>query len=524
MYMRTLTRNIEKRDCVDISIASKVQIPPPHQASRDFSALCMSNCLGRFKLNKFNQSNTMVMQKTRSIVEKIATGGLESALRHLNLKKNPFEVFELFSEGLSEEELKKHETIFQNRETISSLLLNAIRTRRSFKVVLHGMAGVGKSSILNLVLYILRRERRYLAFKLNINDDLIKNPNLLIKELLGHFGGTILDDALKAEGIMERLQAIVKRRKERRELRQIALLALLYSNERLSFESGSGGLIRAKLTIGIKPLEFEVTAEDADQVKIVAEQTRIPGTLLSEVLNGAFDLIQELGYEGAVIGIDDADKLTEEGLERALMSILKSLFYPQAKYHLIVVMAERDGRKKILSDIFTYEYVRPFLKDDFMKALEALYKSQAINLNKPLTEIFESSVLEIIYQRSEGKLRDAILDCGRCIDAACGLGKTQIDLNTYEISLASDEIQAYIKSLDRDDPHMKIIRFLYERGPTYTRNKALQTYVGVSAGRVSQIFNELNQRKIVSKTKMGRKVIYRLDLATMDVIRKGSYV
>src|SRR5579859_122430 len=82
--------------------------------------------------------------------------GLEAgvkALSRFNLKENPFQVFELFEQGLDKQSLKRDESLFRDRKDLVEKIITGILTSKSYKVALHGDLGVGKSSLLNKILY-----------------------------------------------------------------------------------------------------------------------------------------------------------------------------------------------------------------------------------------------------------------------------------------------------------------------------------------------------------------------------------
>ena len=67
--------------------------------------------------------------------------GLEASIKGLsrfNLKENPFQVFELFEQGLDKQSLKRDEVLFRDRKDIVEKIITGISTSRSYKVALHG--------------------------------------------------------------------------------------------------------------------------------------------------------------------------------------------------------------------------------------------------------------------------------------------------------------------------------------------------------------------------------------------------
>jgi hypothetical protein len=109
-------------------------------------------------------------------------------LRKLNLTGNPFEDFELLEETLGKAALDRHALLFKDRKEITQLLLFGVASSASCKVVLHGEAGVGKSSLLNKVLRDLR-QGGFFGIKYRVNVASAGDATLLERELLRTFGG-----------------------------------------------------------------------------------------------------------------------------------------------------------------------------------------------------------------------------------------------------------------------------------------------------------------------------------------------
>ena len=150
-----------------------------------------------------------------SILNELKSFNIETTLKeHFNLSANPFTPQELFYEGISEPEAQKHDVIFQDRRELLQQLLISIQGQASCKAVLFGDRGVGKSSLMNLILFSLARER-YLTMKISITQEDVESE-LLHKKILRELATTLIANIIETtgtswEGVKTRIRALFNR-------------------------------------------------------------------------------------------------------------------------------------------------------------------------------------------------------------------------------------------------------------------------------------------------------------------------
>jgi hypothetical protein len=428
-------------------------------------------------------------------------------LRKLNLTGNPFEDFELLDETLSRTKLDEHAQLFKDREKIAQLLLFGVTSSSSYKVVLHGEAGVGKSSLLNKVLHDLR-QAGYFGIKYRVNVVSAEDVNLFERELLRTFGEEIVREARRSHGFLEHLRSIVQLEK-RNDLRHFSVLALLYSCGQVTVREGKVDAKGLSATVGLPFLQAQVSEQEQNQIEVTT--VGIPSHLTFEqLLRDGVSLLKELDYKGVVIAIDEIDKL-EKKLEARIVTLVKDTFYPTGLCHVILVMKDQNERQPIHPDVFTYESVYPLPKRNVTEFLEELYKGKAFDRYKPLTSIIDQKLLNEICEENKGIIRRILKDLRACVLRALISGKTFIDRQVYEETKASDELQAYLLSLKPNEVEYKILLYLSERGETYARDKDLSKLTEREKSALSQRLHELETRGLLISKKRRKNRIFSID-------------
>ncbi|MCJ7504977.1 AAA family ATPase [Candidatus Bathyarchaeota archaeon] len=428
-------------------------------------------------------------------------------LSKLNLTSNPFEDFELLEETLDKETVSQHNVLFKDREEITKKLLLGITTSTSYKVVLHGEAGVGKSSLLNKVLHDLR-QRGYFAIKYRVTEASALDANLFERELLRTFGEEIAREASRSKSFRDRLKSIIILG-TKRDLRQLSLLAVLYSSGQVTIREGQVETDGLSMTVGIPVLKAEVSEQEQKHIEITRVET-LSHLVFGQLLRDGIGLLKELNYRGVVIAIDEIDKL-EEKLEGRLLTIVKDTFYPAGLCHLLLVMKTRNGRKPIHPDIFVYEPVHSLPKRYVFEFLEEMYRAKAIDKKKPLTSLLDKRLFDELYDKNRGIIRMVLKDLSACVIGAILTDKSRIDDHVYQRTKVTDALQAYLMSLRPDDREYKILSYLLKTEETYTRDEDLSKATELSKSALSYKLRDLEERGILVSRKRGSFRIFSID-------------
>ena len=154
------------------------------------------------------------------------------------------------------------------------------------------------------------------------------------------------------QAIKKKTQALLKR-KARNQLEVVSTLSVLFSGDQVSFEETTTEKSGEMFRLGPQTLGFSISSEEVRAARALISYSRIPQQDFRRLLVSAYSLVQEFGYKGMVLALDDADKLDDLQLEQTLLRLLKDAFYPEARYHLLVACA-RDIVAARARNLYTY--------------------------------------------------------------------------------------------------------------------------------------------------------------------------
>lgn len=445
---------------------------------------------------------------------------VKEALSRFNLKENPFQVFELFEQGIDKNSLKRDEKLFRNRKEIVSKVCSGVALSRSYKVVLHGDLGVGKSSLLNKILHLLS-EDNYFTIKYRVPVD-IEDAMGVEREFLRAFGLAISSEALRNPSTRATLKKMLFERKSQtnKSLEEIAFLAILYASDQITLTNGSIQTQGFSTVVGIPILKAEVNKEEQDQI-LVARTETLSHTIFVNLLRRGFSLLQRIGYQGVVIGLDEVDKLENAQVEKTIMTLLKDVFYTNASLaHLIVVLKRRNGLKPIHPDIFHYEPVIAPSQEEVLCFLAQMYAYAAIDPNASIYKFVDKELLSEIYEKHEGRIRFILEELSNLLLSALPNEEIKkIDLSIYQKTTSDEAKQLYLKMLKHSDIEYKILTYLLEHSETYSRDKGLSKATDMQKSTLSKHLNTLHERSILAIKDKGKTKTYFIDPSLKNTIQ-----
>ena len=193
-------------------------------------------------------------------------------ISRFNLKENPFQIFELYEIGESRIEVKRDENLFRDRKDIVEKIFNGISTSRSYRVALHGEVGVGKSSLLNKLLYILSK-KNYFTIKYRVPVG-VEDAKDVEREFLRAFGSAISTEAIHNVCMLENLKRLLERKlSTRKSLEELSFLAILYASDQITLTNGTIETHGLSSTVGIPIIKSEVSKEEQEQILIARTET-----------------------------------------------------------------------------------------------------------------------------------------------------------------------------------------------------------------------------------------------------------
>jgi hypothetical protein len=442
------------------------------------------------------------------------------ALSRFNLKENPFQVFELFEPSSVKQSLERDESLFRDRKEIVEKICNGIALSKSYRVVLHGDLGVGKSSLLNRILYILSNNKYFtIKYRIPVETEDAKGVE---REFLRAFGLAISSEALRNSSILATLKNLLERKlSTSKNLEEISLVAILYASDQITLTNGMIQTQGLSTTVGIPIIKAEVSKEEQEQI-LVARTETLSHTVFVNLLKRGFALLQTLGYRGIVIGLDELDKLKSTELEKTMMTLFKDVFYTNANLaHVIIVLKQRNGLKPIHPDIFHYEQILAPRQGDVIAFLSQMYANAAIDPSLPIYKFADEKLLSEVYEKNEGRIRFILEELSNLLLSA--LPKQEIkrlDSTVYEKITFAEAEQSYLKILNPDDIEYKILKYLFQHGQTYARDEDLSKATNVKKSALSKHLKVLHERSILATKYKGKTKIYFIDPSLKHTVKE----
>jgi type II secretory pathway predicted ATPase ExeA len=146
------------------------------------------------------------------------------------------------------------------------------------------------------------------------------------------------------------------------------------------------------------------------------------------------NLLLELGYTGVFVFVDEFESIARLGPkdEQATLNSIRHLMDQNSHGLCMLFGCAPEVWQDVMSEYHAFSErigqevaLRP-LTDDHIRELVTSYLDTARTDEGEGIEPFEGECLELIHQRSQGNVRQALSLCSRVLDAAVDQGKTQV--------------------------------------------------------------------------------------------------
>jgi len=147
------------------------------------------------------------------------------------------------------------------------------------------------------------------------------------------------------------------------------------------------------------------------------------------------NLLLELGYTGVFVFVDEFESIARLGPkdEQATLNSIRHLMDQNSHGLCMLFGCAPEVWQDVMSEYHAFSErigqevaLRP-LTDDHIRELVTSYLDTARTDEGEGIEPFEGECLELIHQRSQGNVRQALSLCSRVLDAAVDQGKTQVE-------------------------------------------------------------------------------------------------
>lgn len=414
------------------------------------------------------------------------------------LKSNPFTIIPLFfnyaDRTLSERDEKLFISTAGAKQAATSFGLGK-------RLLVCGGIGVGKTTIMNMLLYLGKFRDNLLPIRVVIKADTVDRA---IQELLYNYCFGMISE-LRTKSLTKPLEGAKKWLLEKKYVDKLYdFMARLMG----PFEEEASKEKRKSSRAGVSvAIEAEVASEEALTSSLKTYVENLPIKAVQDHLTELQSLTSALGYKGVVFALDEADHIRPIEKVIAMLTSAREIFFTSQLYTFIVAGSEdlicEDERGEVSGIFDSTIDVGQLREDEIKQALlkRLRFEKQDLSLEK----VFESGALNMILQQSRGVVKFALRLAQNSLDEAVAGGKSRVSLE--HVMTASKRVGSLFLS-NLKEYEIRILSTLSELGQASPGDRNFQRRTRLSRPRLTVLLNSLSQKGLVDKTKIGRKTIY----------------
>jgi hypothetical protein len=422
------------------------------------------------------------------------------------LSKNPFSIVPLFQDYFNVDRCKEAEPLFVVTEEIKNAMITFDLGRR---ILIWGEIGVGKTSLVNMLLYYSYARRKWLPIRITLAESNIERT---VQEILYNFCFELIEE-LKRKKISKPLTAVKKWILDKRFADRLydfmyRLAATAFEEEKTKATTKKiGGDVKVGTGLVSGGIESGGEVSTTQSFKTYVEN--LPAIVIKNHLEIISELVNALGYEGVVFAIDEADHIPDIKKVIKALTVSREIFFTSEKYTFVLCgspeMIKGDSKKEIRgifdSDVHVKQLDDSVIMDIFSKRVEAA----SIEANVPLTDVFDEKSLSAILMNANGKLKFAFKIAQNSLDEAAYNRRNRVNVKDVESALS--RMQASIE-VSLEPSEQAVLDALSKLGAMSASDSQLQTETGLSRPSLDRILKVIHQKGLVTSTKRGKKVIY----------------
>jgi len=424
------------------------------------------------------------------------------------LSRNPFSIAPLFSDYNNKERCKMDEGLFvvtkEARDAVISFGLGK-------RIMTWGKIGVGKTTLLNMLLYLARFRESCLPIRVIIKED---NVGRAVQELLYTCCFELVNE-LKRRKITEPLKSarrwLLDKRYADRLYDFMCRLIGAYEEER-------GEERKVSVAAGVSAvLETGMETEDVTIKSFKTYVENLPVKMIEEYLKEICKLVKELGYKGIVFALDEADHIPRVEKVLGMFTVSREIFFASKNCTFIVAgspdIIAQDKKKEIVGIFDSIIEIKRLRESEIMEVFSKRLKSE--NEYLTLNNVFTPEAMKAIMNYSDGVLKTAIRLAENALDEAASLRECPVSVK--HINAAFTRTRADI-SVRLPEHILQVLKALHELGEASPSDEAFQAKAGLSRPRLTLILGSLYEEKLVGRLRKGRKIVYKVPPQVIPLI------
>lgn len=432
----------------------------------------------------------------------------------LGIRENPFSISPLFRNFKNNSLCQKEEMLF----TIPNDLDQEIEILISMyncRVLVYGLYGVGKTSLVDFILYLSHNFHRHFCTRVIITQD---NVQRAIQEMLFTLTMDIISE-ITQKSILHPIQSLKKWWAEKQH--NDALIDSMFKLVGTYSENmEEKQLTKNKKSLQIVPqgigasYSFEKEIEIRKSIQAYVEI--LPLRKITEYMEQFLEIVQAIGYKDIFIFVDEADHLEKTDEFIRMLTKAREVLFSSGYSFFIAGSIQLARYLESMGTIFDKTIlVQPANWFSFLDTIEK--RLQAQNCDLKALDVFEEKALQMIHSKSKGVHKSFLRLAQNALDRAAIENSNKINVKhcEYVLATAKDEVTHLLK-----ETHIKILKYLAKNSSSSPSNQAFQDAIQLKRVQLRSILEDLLLQNYLHKEKKGRESYYSLSAQYLPYFRQ----
>lgn len=421
---------------------------------------------------------------------------------NFQLPENPFTIDPLFRDFRDKKLCHEQEKLFIPPTNLKRHLQTICRLKDR-RCLVYGGYGVGKTSLIDLILYLSYNFHNRFCLRVIVTED---NVERAINEMLLSLCLEIISE-ISHRSVLHPIKSLQKWMIERKFgdslLTAMAKLIGRYTEEKTKVKKNKDKthLQGSPLGIGINvDIEQEVETRRSIQSYVDILPMRHVGSYLEDMLL----IVQKLNFQDIVIFIDEADHLGRIDAFLRMLTKAREVLFARGITFYIAGSPEIARHIESIGIIFDKTlFLEPADYAEFEQLLN--HRIRFYNPELSLSNIFDKKSLALIYEATKGIRKQFIRLAENALDIASGCNTHQVnELHVIDaIGMGQDQIQLTLSS-----SQTKVMEKLAQFRTISPSDREFQTAVDLKRESLRLLLEDLTKQGYVKKERKGRRCIY----------------
>jgi hypothetical protein len=429
---------------------------------------------------------------------------LEPKFEKFGFKSNPFSIKPLFSNLQDKASCERDKKLFV-------LTLGSEEAMKAFgvgrRIMIYGEVGSGKSSILYLLLYRAREERKYLPVRVLISEDNVKRA---VQDILYTLCMEIIQET-RRKNLSHPVNALRKwlLDKSRSDdfYQYMARLAGAFEEE-TTVSKTTKGSVQGKIGTGAIPgfsIGGNIESDQTVETKFKSKVDSLPEKVVENYFQDMIEAVEKIGHNGIAFGIDEIDHIASTDSVAAMLTVSRGIFFASDKpIFLVAASLDLAKRTELVRGVFdSMILVNEVSLEAMKKMLENRIKVENSKLS--LNSTFEEKAVNAIYNYSDGLLKDGLRLAANSLAEA--VIQNEIPVKQAQVKKAQSRSITHLSETLEPSEH-RVFDALEQAGDSSPSSEELQKMTDLSRSQLDRILRNLSQRHIIRRRKEGKTFVY----------------